>query len=139
MAAPPEKVFGVLVCPDDYPRWWPQVREVTRTGPDAGVCRFRSVLPFELRVGVTEARRDEEARVLDLALTGDLDGRLRWTVTPRGPGARVAWEQDTALRKPVLRRLTRPLGPLFAANHALMMRAGLRGLRAWLGVHLDDG
>jgi hypothetical protein len=94
---------------------------------------------MELRITVRTARLDPGAGVLEIALSGDLDGRLRWTLAPAGNGGtRARYEQDTALRRrvpPGLRHLARPA---FAANHALMMRAGRRGLRAWLGVHLDD-
>ncbi|MDT0345579.1 SRPBCC family protein [Streptomyces litchfieldiae] len=139
VAAPPPAVYAVLNRPEDYPRWWPQVREVVRTGPDTGHCRFRSFLPFDLHVTVRATRREPAAGVLEIALSGDLDGWLRWTLIPLEGGTRVRHEQDTALRKPLLRRLAPVARPAFAANHAVMMRAGHRGLRAWLGVHLDDG
>ncbi|RBM24089.1 polyketide cyclase [Streptomyces sp. PT12] len=139
VAAPPDAVYDVLVTPEDYPRWWPQVREVVRTGPDTGSCRFRSALPFDLRVGITETCRDPGTWTLHIALSGDLDGWLRFSASHRDPGTRVHWEQDTALTKRLLRPLARPLRAAFTANHALMMRGGQRGLRTWLGVHLDDG
>ncbi|MDT0308811.1 SRPBCC family protein [Streptomyces sp. DSM 44917] len=141
--APAAAVFAVLENVEDYPAWWPQVREVIRDGPDSGRCRFRSFLPFELRVTATAARRDPAAGLLEVVLAGDLDGRVRWLLRPRPGGTAVRYEQDTALRKPGLRRLARPARPLLIANHALMMRAGRRGLRARLGVragsHLDEG
>ncbi len=138
VAAPSSAVYAALACPEDYPRWWPQVREVVRTGPDTGTCRLRSVLPFELRVTVVATTRDPGAGVLELALGGDLAGRLRWTLSPWRGGTRAHYEQDTELRRPFLRRLIRPARPVLTANHAAMMRAGRRGLRAWLGVHLDE-
>ncbi|MDT0320714.1 SRPBCC family protein [Streptomyces millisiae] len=136
-AAPPA-VYRVLERPEDYPLWWPQVREVRRLGPDQGHCRFRSVLPVDLRVTVRAARRDPEAGVLEVALGGDLEGWMRWTLAAGGGagagGTLVGYRQDTVLRHPLLRRLPSPARPVLVANHALMMRAARRGLRAWLGV-----
>ncbi|MGK5529286.1 SRPBCC family protein [Streptomyces sp. URMC 129] len=139
VGAPPGAVYAVLERPEDYPRWWREIRHVVRTGPDTGLARFRSFLPFSLRVGVRAGRRDPAAGLIEVLLSGDLDGWVRWTISPSGTGSAVRYEQDTALRKPLLRHLSLPARPVFAANHALMMRSGRRGLRAWLGVHLDDG
>ncbi|MFI7274850.1 SRPBCC family protein [Streptomyces sp. NPDC049879] len=140
LPAPPPAVFRVLAEPEGYPLWWREVREVTPTGPDSGRCRFRSVLPVALRVTVRAVRRDAAAGVLLVGLGGHLDGWLSWTVTgDGGGGAYVRIEQDTALLHPLLRRFPRPARPVFRANHAVMMRSGERGLRAWLRTHLDDG
>lgn len=133
--SPPPAVHTVLARGEDYPRWWPQIREVTRTGPDSGRCRFRSVLPLELSVTVHAARDDTDAGVLRVALGGDLDGWVRWTLTPDRGGTRVRYEQDTELRhrlarRALSRRLWFVIRPLLRANHALMMRSGRRGLRA---------
>ncbi|ONK15693.1 SRPBCC family protein [Streptomyces sp. MP131-18] len=138
VAAPSAAVYAALDRPEDYPRWWPQVREVVRTGPDTGTCRFRSFLPFALRVTVVATTRDPRAGVLEIALGGDLAGRLRWTLTRWDGGTCAHYDQETELRKPFLRHLARPARPVLTANHMAMMRAGQRGLRAWLGVHLDE-
>ena len=139
VAAPPDAVHRVLERHEDYQRWWPHIREVVQTGPDSGRCRFRSVLPVELCVTVRALRRDPAARVLELALGGDLRGRMLFQVQARGAGARVRIRQDTELCRPLLRPLGGLARPLLVANHALMMRAGRRGLRAWLEAHLEDG
>lgn len=130
VASPPEAVYAVLARGEDFPRWWPQVREVAVTGPGAGRCRLRSLLPFDLWVTVHATREDRDAGVLEAALDGDLHGWVRWTVTPGGTGSDVTYEQDTELCGPLLRRLPSALRPVLRANHAWMMRAGRRGLRA---------
>lgn len=126
---------------EHYPRWWPQVREVRQLDADSGRLRIRSVLPYELLLTAT-ARREEAAPggrggVLEAALAGDLAGWSRWTVRPDGPGAALAvFEEDVRGGRPLMRLLALPARPLFLANHALMMRAGHRGLRRYL---LDGG
>ncbi|GAA2394691.1 SRPBCC family protein [Streptomyces glaucosporus] len=137
--APPDAVYAVLERAEEYPAWWPQVREVHRRDDGhTGTARFRSLLPYDLRVAVRLALRDPAARVLEIAMTGDLDGRARWRLAPRGGadgGTRALFEQEVEVRRPLLRLLAVPGRPLFRANHALMMRAGHRGLRRLLAEH----
>lgn len=129
IGAGPDVVYAVLERPDEYPLWWPQVREVRRTGETTGTLRFRSVLPYDLVVHAHETRHDEAAGVLEVAMTGDLEGWVRWTVAANGSGTHLLFEEDVVVRKPLMRRLAVPGRPLFLANHALMMRQGRRGLR----------
>ncbi|MFF2812832.1 SRPBCC family protein [Streptomyces sp. NPDC058000] len=130
--APPTVVYAVLERVEAYPRWWPQVREVVPLDDRSGTARFRSFLPYELTVVAAEALRDPGAGVLEMAMRGDLAGWARWTIVPGVGGTRAVFEQDVEVRKPMLRRWALLGRPLFRINHALMMRAGRRGLAAWL-------
>ncbi|GAB7034665.1 SRPBCC family protein [Streptomyces sp. NPDC021749] len=130
--APPAVVYAVLERAESYPQWWPQVREVTRLDDRTGTARFRSLLPYDLTVVAVERVRDPGAGVLEIAMRGDLAGRARWTVVPGAGGTRAVFEQDVEVRKPLMRRIGLLARPLFRANHALMMRAGRRGLAGWL-------
>ncbi|WP_137990486.1 SRPBCC family protein [Streptomyces vilmorinianum] len=133
LAAPPDAVFAVLERAEDYPQWWPQVREVVPVDELTGTARFRSLLPYDLVVTAEARRRDPVARVLEVALRGDLEGWARWTlVAADGPGTRALYEQEVEVTSPLMRRLAVPGRPVFRANHALMMRAGRRGLAARL-------
>ncbi|MDI3420242.1 SRPBCC family protein [Streptomyces luteolus] len=132
--ARPEAVFAVLENAEEYPRWWRQVREVVPIDDRSGRARFRSTLPYDLRVTAREQRRDPAAGVLEIRMTGDLDGWARWTLTPAGGGTRVLYEQEVDVRRPLLRRFAVPGRPVFLLNHALMMRSGRRGLIGHLGT-----
>jgi uncharacterized protein YndB with AHSA1/START domain len=132
LPAPPAAVYEALERVEDYPRWWRQVREATRLDPATGVLRIRSLLPYDLTFTARETRRDPEAGVLEIAMTGDLDGWARWTITPDGTGALARYDQVVDVHKPLLRRFAVPGRPLFRANHRLMMRSGHRGLTARL-------
>lgn len=127
--AAPDVVFGVLGRAGEYPDWWPQVREVIPVDERTGTARFRSVIPFDLFVRARESRNDPRARVLEMEMTGDLEGWARWTLSAQGDGTRALYEQEVDVNKPLLRRLAVAGRPFFLANHALMMRAGRRGLR----------
>ncbi|MFB7555189.1 SRPBCC family protein [Streptomyces brevispora] len=130
--APPGAVYQLLERAEQYPRWWPQVREVTPVDDTSGTTRIRSLIPYDLVITFRERRRDPLAGVLEVALTGDLEGWARWTVTRHGAGSRATYEQEVEVRKRLLRVLAVPGRPVFRANHALMMRAGRRGLAARL-------
>ena len=139
--AGPDAVYQVLERPDFYPEWWPQVREVRQTGETTGVLRFRSVLPYDLVVNARSTRHDPRERVLEIAMTGDLEGWVRWTVGAgdAGRGTRLLFEQEVVVRKSLMRLLALPCRPLFRANHALMMRAGRIGLLARITRLAADG
>ncbi|WP_405815029.1 SRPBCC family protein [Streptomyces sp. NBC_01390] len=132
LAAPLAAVYDALEQAEEYPRWWPQVRAVDRIDDTSGVIRIRSLLPYDLTFTAREVRRDPAAGVLEIAMTGDLDGWARWTLTAAGSGTRADYDQEVDVTKPLMRRLAVPGRPLFRANHALMMRAGRRGLAAHL-------
>ncbi|MFF1262467.1 SRPBCC family protein [Streptomyces sp. NPDC058321] len=125
-------VFAALERAEEYPLWWPQVREATPLDERRGTARFRSLLPYDLFVTATALRRDIEAGVLEIAMSGDLEGWVRWTVCAQEGGTRALYEQEVEVCKPLLRRFALVGRPVFLANHALMMRGGRRGLVAHL-------
>ncbi|MEV0323984.1 SRPBCC family protein [Streptomyces sp. NPDC050658] len=132
LPAPPADVYAALESAEDYPQWWPQVRAVTPVDERSGTARFRSFLPYDLYVTAQERRRDPGAGVLEIAMTGDLEGWARWQVTAVPGGTRALYDQEVVVRKPLMRRFAVPGRPVFLLNHALMMRGGERGLRAYL-------
>ncbi|WP_405874852.1 MULTISPECIES: SRPBCC family protein [unclassified Streptomyces] len=132
LPASPATVYEALSQAEEYPRWWPQVREVTRLDDTTGVIRIRALLPYDLRFTARETRRDPVAGVLEIDMSGDLEGWARWTITAAGTGTLARYEQVVDVHKPLLRKLAVPGRPVFRANHRLMMRAGRRGLTAYL-------
>ncbi|MFF6782425.1 SRPBCC family protein [Streptomyces sp. NPDC012510] len=132
LPAPPDAVYDVLRRADDYPHWWPQVREVTRIDDTTGILTIRSVLPYDLAFTAREVRGDRGAGILEIAMTGDMDGWARWTLTADGDNTLACYDQEVDVTKPLLRRLAVPGRAVFRANHALMMRAGRRGLLGYL-------
>jgi hypothetical protein len=105
---------------------------VTRLDGVTGVLTIRSFLPYAMTFTAREVRRDPVAGVLEVALSGDIEGWARWTVTAAGSGSLARYDQVVDVNKPLLRRFAVPGRPVFRANHWLMMRAGRRGLTAYL-------
>ncbi|AZP16464.1 SRPBCC family protein [Streptomyces aquilus] len=132
LPASPTTVYDVLEQAEDYPRWWPQVRAVERLDDTTGVITIRATLPYDLVFTAREVRRERASGVLEIAMTGDLEGWARWTITGDGAGTLALYDQVVDVNKPLLRRLAVPGRPVFRANHRLMMRAGRRGLAAYL-------
>ncbi|WP_405494865.1 SRPBCC family protein [Streptomyces sp. NBC_00096] len=133
--ATPARVYATLARPESYPLWWPQIRAVAPVGDGrSGTALIRSALPYTLRVTAEELLRDPVRGILEVALRGDLEGWARWTVRPRPGGARALYEQEVEVHRPLMRWLALPGRPVFRLNHALMMRAGRRGLAAHLAA-----
>ncbi|MET8951854.1 SRPBCC family protein [Streptomyces sp. NPDC004393] len=132
LPAPPAAVYAVLERAEEYPTWWRQVREVIRLDDTTDIVRVRSLLPYDITFTAREARRDPAAGVLEAALSGDLEGWARWTITATASGTLVRYDQEVEVTKPLLRRWAVPGRPVFRVNHRLMMRAGRRGLLAHL-------
>ncbi|MFE4670175.1 SRPBCC family protein [Streptomyces sp. NPDC056716] len=132
LPAPPGTVYDVLERAEDYPRWWPQIRAIDRLDDTSGRITIRSVLPYAMTFTARATRRDRDAGVLEIGLSGDIEGWARWTVTARGGGTLVRYDQEVQVHKRLLRLLAVPGRPVFRANHTLMMRSGRRGLLARL-------
>ncbi|MGI5141359.1 SRPBCC family protein [Streptomyces sp. CA-106110] len=132
LPVPPDRAYAVLEQAEDYPRWWPQVRTVHRIDDDSAVISIRSLLPYDITFTARRIRQDPAARILQIAMSGDIDGWARWTVTATARGSHADYEQVVDVHKPLLRRFAVPGRPFFRANHRLMTRAGRRGLVAYL-------
>ncbi|MEU6659392.1 SRPBCC family protein [Streptomyces sp. NPDC046821] len=132
LPARPADVYAALARGEDYLEWWPQVREVQLREDGGGTARFRSLLPYDLVVTAVERRHEPADGILEIALSGDLEGWARWTVRAHAGGTRAFYEQEVEVTKPLMRKLAVVGRPLFRVNHALMMRAGRRGLAALL-------
>ena len=129
---PPAEAYEMLREVPEFTRWWPEVKEAQSLGDGRFSLRARALLPYSLRF-VGERRIDDPAaRVLELAMTGDLEGFSRFRIEPSGTeGSRIVFEEQVTANKTLLRRLALVARPVFCANHWLMMRRGQTGLRTY--------
>jgi hypothetical protein len=130
--ADPGTVFDVLADLVSYPAWWPEVREVHRSGELRVATRVRSFLPYDLDFELEEVRREPASGILEVRMTGDLEGFSRWTVSADGGGARLVFEEEADTAKRLLNRLAPLARQAFKLNHAFMMRHGEAGLRTYM-------
>ena len=122
---------------EHYPEWWPQVRAVVKLGPDTARVLCRSALPYTLDLVLDAVSR--EAPVLEVAVSGDLDGWVRWTLAPVDGGTRTDFVQEVAVSGALA--LASYVGrPLLRWNHHRMMRGCEEGLRGRVATpwHADE-
>jgi uncharacterized protein YndB with AHSA1/START domain len=130
--APVEAVFEAIADARTYPEWWtPVYIEAESDGPPA-VGRssrqyFKGRLPYRLRT-TSMIIRCEPPRIVVADVTGDLRGRGLWTLTPRETGTHVRFDWHVHADRPLLRRLTPVLRPLFRWNHNWAIARAIEGL-----------
>jgi hypothetical protein len=128
--AAPSAVHDLLVDLEHYPDWWPQVVAVASLGPDDARVLCRSRLPYTLDLVLHAANRS--AGVLEVGVSGDLCGSVRFELVPVPDGTRLDFAQE--VRVPGwLGAASYVAGPVLRWNHDRMMRGCVAGLRSRLG------
>ncbi len=132
--APIDRVWGVLHDWQQWPRWWPQVQQVTAHHLDGldglgGVRRFIWATPlgYQLRLDLTTTRL-EEPHWMEGTAVGDLEGVGCWHLQADGEGTAVTYTWKVRTNKRWMNLLAPLARPLFAWNHDLVMRSGYNGL-----------
>jgi hypothetical protein len=128
---PPAEAFEMLREVPEFTNWWPEVKEASPLGGDRFSMRARALLPYDLEFVGERCIEDPERGVLEMAMTGDLEGFSRFTIEAAGDGSRIVFEEQVIANKPLLRRLAVVARPVFSANHWIMMYRGQTGLRTY--------
>lgn len=145
-SADPDELWAVLTRTDDFPRWWPWLRELSGDGLVPGgrsECLVRAPVPYVLRFTVT-VRDAVPGERLEAVVEGDLAGPARLELAPAGGEAggsvvRLVWEVE--LQRPMLRAAARFGRPLMEWGHDWVVTTGVEQFRRKaLGVHVphDD-
>lgn len=131
-----EEVADILADALALPRWWPSVYlDVVELEPgdEQSVGALYDLytkgwLPYTLRwqLRVTSSNRPHG---FTLDSSGDFVGNGVWTLRQDGPLARVRYDWNIEATKPLLRRLSFALRPIFAANHRWAMAKGEQSLK----------
>jgi hypothetical protein len=132
LPAAPRHVYDVLADVETYPVWWPQVRRARRFGESSGELTCRSMLPYDLVFVMHQDLVDPQSLVLRAKMEGDLNGTSQWTVTADGEGSLAVFDEDVSVGHGLVSVAGRLFRPALKFNHDLMMRAGEKGLRAYL-------
>jgi hypothetical protein len=125
------EVADVLNEPLDLPRWWPSVyldAEQTSPADAQGLGQrvrllTKGWLPYTLRweFSVVESNYPHG---FTLIASGDFAGRGIWTFEQDGEFVDVTYDWAIRAEKPLLRRLSFLLKPVFEANHRWAMTQG---------------
>lgn len=131
-----KEITDILTDGPGLMRWWPSVYlEVKELEPGAenGVGKVidlytKGWLPYTLRwqFQVTEVRHPKG---FTLEAWGDFVGRGIWTFEQDGDWVNITYDWKVSAGKPLLRRLSWLLKPVFSANHHWAMRMGLESLK----------
>jgi uncharacterized protein YndB with AHSA1/START domain len=133
--APREAVFDALADARSYPEWWRPVYIESETDGPPEVGRksrqyFKGRLPYKLRTESTVTAYEPPER-LEVDVVGDLRGHGTWTLTPRNGVTHVRFDWQVFADRPLLRRLTPVLRPLFRWNHNWAIARAREGLEPY--------
>jgi hypothetical protein len=130
-----DEVFDILQDPEDLVRWWPSVYldvRVLEPGDDDGVGKVvglytKGWLPYTLRWSF---RTTQVTRPTGFAIeaSGDFVGTGAWTLEQDGPWVVATYDWRIDAEKPLLRRLSFLVKPMFEANHRWAMARGEESL-----------
>ena len=130
-----QEVVDILNDPCDLARWWPSVYlqvKVLEPGDAGGVGQVidlytKGWLPYTLRwrFRITEIVKLHSTT---LEAEGDFVGRGRWEFIQNGEWTDVTYDWRVRAAKPLLRRLSFLMKPVFSANHHWAMRMGEKSL-----------
>lgn len=137
-----EPIFEAIWDSDRWPEWWPGVVDATETEPGGtdGVGRrgryeWRSRIPYPVRFEVVSTRV-EPPRLLEGAVSGELEGYGRWRLYEEGGATAVLYEWEVRTTKRWMNALGPIAAPAFRWNHDHVMRAGGLALAERLGARL---
>lgn len=129
------EVKNILGDALSLPQWWPSVylsvRPLSAGNPDgtgrAANLHTKGWLPYTLRwtLTVTEPITDSGFAI---SAQGDLNGTGKWTFEQDGPEVVITYDWRVNAAKPLLRRLSWLLRPVFSANHHWAMARGEESL-----------
>jgi uncharacterized protein YndB with AHSA1/START domain len=139
VAAPQEAVFVALADSRTYPEWWrPVYIGVEGDQPPAlgveSTQHFKGRLPYHLRTRGRIVEFDPP-HLVRAEVEGDLRGIGVWTLTPIDGGTHVRFDWQVHADRPLLRRLTPLLRPLFRWNHNWAIARAMEGLEPYAARH----
>jgi hypothetical protein len=130
------EIADALGDPLELPRWWPSVYlgvEETQPPDASGLHRCvrlhtKGWLPYTL---TWEFEQTESRYPYGFALiaTGDFEGRGVWTFEQDGAFVDITYDWQLSAEKPMLRKLSFLLKPVFEANHRWAMAQGEESLK----------
>ncbi len=124
-------------------RW----KHVTPIGGPAGTIGARTEViaggfPYTIKLEL-ETTHIERPRQIAVLSRGDLEGTGTWQLHEFEGGTAVSYNWRVRAGKPLIRRFSPIVKPLFRANHTWAMRHGEVALRRWLanpqrGAHVTS-
>ncbi len=126
-----EEVADIIQHPDQFHRWWPAAwldYRLLEAGDENGIGRVFSYrvkgwLPYSLNLTFRVTER-QAPNLFAVTATGDLVGEGRWTLEQDGDRVEVTYNWRVQAARPLIRRLSPFVKPIFRSNHFWVMRKG---------------
>jgi uncharacterized protein YndB with AHSA1/START domain len=141
-AAPLQQVFDLIFDSLQWPAWWPGADHVEQfeAGDDNGIGSIRHYvwkgkLPYRLRFNA-RATRIEPMQILEANVSGDLEGRGRWTFSHDSGITTVQYEWDVHTTRRWMNLAAPVARAAFTGNHHALMQNGAEGLARQLNARL---
>jgi uncharacterized protein YndB with AHSA1/START domain len=133
--ASPEEVYRTLEDVETLAVWWPSVYldvKILEKGQKGGVGKVvelftKGWLPYTLRWKFRVTHTDFP-NGFALEAIGDFVGKGVWTFTPNGSGTTISYDWQIEAEKPLLKKLSGLMKPIFSMNHEWAMAKGLESL-----------
>ncbi len=143
-----DEVAELIEHPEEFRLWWPAAwldyvslddgdeGGISPESPESTACctvgrsfryRVKGWLPYSLNLTFRVTQR-QPPHAFAVASTGDLVGEGRWTLEQQGPKVEVTYEWRVHAERPLVRRLSRVLKPVFRSNHFWVMRQGAHSM-----------
>ncbi len=130
-----EQVYEILSDVHGLARWWSSVYlkvEVQEEGDKDGVGKVvklhtKGWLPYTLNWSFKTTGANKP-NGFSLEAFGDFDGTGVWTFKQIGDTVEIIYDWRISAEKPLLKRLSWLMKPIFAANHRWAMAQGEKGL-----------
>lgn len=131
------EVYRTLETAEDLPRWWPSVyldAKQLEKGQTGGVGKVvalytKGFLPYTLKWKF-RVTHTQFPHGFALEAIGDFAGKGVWTFTQiTDKQCEVVYDWKIKAEKPLLKKLSWLLKPLFSANHRWAMRKGEESLK----------
>jgi hypothetical protein len=133
--ATPEEVYHTLEDVNELTRWWRSVYldvKILEKGQEGGVGKLvelftKGWLPYTLRWKF-RVTHTEFPKGFSLEAIGDFEGRGIWTFTPTTTGTEIIYDWKIEAQKPLLKKLSGLIKPIFSMNHEWAMAKGFESL-----------
>lgn len=131
------EIADIIEDAEGLTRWWPSVYlDYTELEPGEGEhglgkliqLHAKGWMPYTLRINFRTVETNYP-NGFTLQATGDLEGIGIWTFEQDGPFVNVTYDWRVFANKPIVRKLTFLLKPIFESNHRFSMKRGEESLK----------
>jgi hypothetical protein len=124
---PPDEVWSAVSRVEDYPRWWPWLRDFEGDSIAVGAvwdCVIQPPLPYVLRFRLT-FDHVRPAREIRARVSGDADGRGELHFAGRGRGTQLRVVSNLRPATPMLRAVAAIAWPIARFGHDWILDTGV--------------